>query len=285
MIVSGSASQSLAAALATELDEPLAAVSYDRFPDGERFVSLSSFDADRAIVVASTVSNDTLVELLLLQDAVREAGVSELVTVIPYLGYARQDRAFEPGEPVSARAVARAVSTGTDQVLTVTPHERSVCAYFDPPATAIDGAARLATALPDDLADPVFLAPDAGASGLAKTVRDGYGTGETDHFEKTRTSGRDVEVAPSDVEVTDRDVVVVDDIVATGRTMSEALSVCADRGASRTFVTCVHPLLVGNAATSLSRAGVDAVYGTDTIERPVSTISVAPAVVGALEEL
>ncbi|QCC58906.1 ribose-phosphate diphosphokinase [Natrinema thermotolerans] len=281
MIVSGSASQALAAALARELEESLAAVEYDRFPDGELLAAapgVAEADPDRAVIVASTVSSDAHLELLQLQDAVREAGVEEVVTVLPYMGYGRQDAAFEPGHPVSARAVARAISTGSDRVLTVNPHETAVCEFFEPTATAVDAAGRLADPLPDDLTEPVFLSPDAGAIELAETARDAYGTGETDYFEKTRHSGTEVEISPSDVDVAGRDVVVVDDIIATGSTMSEAVSVLCDRDAGRLFVTCVHPLLARDAVTKLSRAGVEAIYGTDTIERGVDTVSVAPTI-------
>ncbi|MWV41675.1 ribose-phosphate diphosphokinase [Natrialba sp. INN-245] len=277
MIVSGSASQSLSAALARELEEPLAPVEYDRFPDGELFTTVPGIEErTRAIVVASTVSSDAHLELLLLQDAVREAGVDEVVTILPYMGYGRQDEAFESGEPVSARAVARAISTGADRVLTVNPHERAICQFFEPTAIAVDAAGRLADPLPTDLVDPVFLSPDAGAISLAETVRDAYGGGETDYFEKTRHSGTEVEISPSDVDVTDRDVVVADDIIATGTTMSEAVAVLRERGVGRVFVTCVHPLLAQNAYAKLSRAGVEAIYGTDTIEREASAVSVAP---------
>ncbi|MFB1065607.1 ribose-phosphate diphosphokinase [Natrinema sp. H-ect4] len=279
MIVSGSASQALAATLARELEESLAAVEYDRFPDGELLAAvpgLADADPDRAVIVASTVSSDAHLEVLQLQDAAREAGVEEVVTVLPYMGYARQDAAFEAGHPVSARAVARSISTGADRLLTVNPHETAVCEFFEPTATAVDAAGRLAEPLPDDLVEPVFLSPDAGAIDLAETVRDTAGAGETDYFEKTRHSGTDVEISPSDVDVADRDVVVVDDIIATGSTMSEAVDVLQQRNVGRVFVTCVHPLLARNAVTKLSRAGVEAIYGTDTIERGVSTVSVAP---------
>ncbi|MFC4249599.1 ribose-phosphate diphosphokinase [Natribaculum luteum] len=283
MIVAGSASQALAAELARELEEPLADVAYDRFPDGELLAAVPEFDADRAVIVASTVSSDAHVELLQLQDAVREAGAEEVVTVLPYMGYGRQDEAFDPGHPVSARAVARAISTGTDRVLTVNPHEEAICDFFEPAAESIDAAGRLAEPLPDDLTDPVFLSPDAGAIELAATVRDAYGTGETDYFEKVRHSGTDVEITPSDVDVADRDVVVTDDIIATGSTMSEAIGVLSERDVGRVFVTCVHPLLVRDAYVRLSSAGVEAIYGTDTIERPASDVSVASSVAARLE--
>jgi ribose-phosphate pyrophosphokinase len=277
MIVPGSASQELAAALASELDEPLAAVSYDRFADGETLVRVPDTD-ERAIVVASTVSDSAHVELLQLQDAARSQA-EEVVTILPYMGYARQDRAFQAGQPVSARAMARAISTGTDRVVTVNPHEHAVCDFFDVPCTAVDAAGRLAEPLPE-LSEPLFLSPDAGAIGLAETVRDAHGDGETDYFEKVRHSDTDVEVQPSDADTTDRDVVLVDDIIATGSTMSTAIAQLSSP--LRVFVTCIHPMLAADARTKLATAGVDAVYGTDTIERAVSAVSVAPAIAETL---
>ncbi|MFC3477671.1 ribose-phosphate diphosphokinase [Halobacterium litoreum] len=275
MILSGSATQSLAASLAADLGVDLGRVDYESFPDGEQMVTVPEV-AGRAVVVASTVSSDAHVELLQLQDAAREAGASEVVTVLPYMGYARQDEAFETGQPVSARAVARAVSTGADRVVTVNPHEDAVLDFFDVPAVGVDAAPRLADPLPDGLADPVFLAPDDGAIGIAESVRDAYGEGDTDHFEKVRHSGSDVTVTPSDIDVSGRDVVVTDDIIATGSTMSEAIAALDDP--ARVFVTCVHPLLAGNARLKLANAGAEAVYGTDTLERVVSEVSAAPAI-------
>jgi ribose-phosphate pyrophosphokinase len=283
MIVSASTSQSLAGALAATLDEPLAETDHERFPDGEFCASVPDFDAERAIVVCATTTSDAHIEALQLQDAVREAGAREVVTVIPYMGYARQDEAFESGQPVSARAIARALSTGTDRVLTVNPHEQSVCEFFDVPCLPVDAAGRLADPLPE-LHDPVFIAPDVGATDLAETVRDAYGEGAVDHFEKTRHSSTDVELEPHEADVTDRDAVLVDDIIATGSTMAGAVSHLSDETA-RTFVTCVHPVLAGTARTRLARAGVEAVYGTDTVERAESTVSVAPAVANALSEI
>jgi len=277
MIVPGSASQEVAAALSRELDEPLAAAEYDRFADGETLVRVPE-TAERAIVVASTVSDAAHVELLQLQDAAREQA-EEVVTVLPYMGYARQDRAFEAGQPVSARAMARAISTGTDRVVTVNPHEGSVCDFFETPCTVVDAAGRLAEPLPS-LSEPLFLSPDASAVDLAEAVRDAYGAGEADYFEKDRHSDTDVEIRPSDANTANRDVVLVDDIIATGSTMSMAIAQLSEP--ARVFVTCVHPMLAANARSKLATAGVDAVYGTDTIERAVSAVSVAPAIADKL---
>ena len=285
MILSGSASQVLAAELAAELGEPLASVEYERFPDGELLASapeIAAGDSEQAIVVASTVSSDAHLELLQLQDLAREWTDGPVVTVLPYMGYARQDESFEAGHPVSARAVARAISSGTDRVVTVNPHEDAVCDFFEVPAESVDAAGRLADPLPADLADPLFVSPDEGALDLAETVRNSYGAGELDYFEKTRLSGSEVELSPSDADVSGRDVVVADDIIATGSTMSESVAVLNERDARAVYVTCIHPLLASNAVLKLSRAGVEAIYGTDTIERSVSEVSVAPAIADAL---
>ncbi len=114
MIVLGSVSQDIGSALAAELKEPLAQVEYKEFANGEQLVRAPG-SVERAIVVASTVSDAAHVELLQLQDAVRQ-WTEEIVTVLPYMGYARQEEAFREGEPISARAVAKAISTGTDWV-------------------------------------------------------------------------------------------------------------------------------------------------------------------------
>ncbi|MFB6074333.1 MAG: ribose-phosphate diphosphokinase [Haloarculaceae archaeon] len=277
MILPGADSQGFAAALADATGEPLGTVAYERFADGELQVRVPD-GLDRAVVVAATVSSDAHLQAIQLQDAAREAGASEVVTVLPYMGYARQDEAFRPGEPVSARAVARALSPGTDRVLTVNPHEDAVCDFFDVPAAAVDAAGCLADPLPT-LADPLFLSPDAGAVDIAETIRSAYGDGETDYFEKDRDYDTgEVRIEPSDAAVAGRDVVVVDDIVATGSTMSEAVSVLHERGAERVFAACVHPVLAGNARTRLAAAGVERLFGTDTVERAVSAVSAAPAV-------
>ena len=276
MIVPAATSQGVAAALADETGARLGDVEYRRFPDGELLVEVPE-QTGRAVVVGSTLTSDAHIQLLQLQDAVREAGATEIVTVIPYMGYARQDTSFATGQPISARAMARAISTGTERVITVNPHETAVCEFFSVPADAVDAAGQLATPLPDDLSSPIFLAPDEGALSIATTVRDAYGTGETDYFEKRRDRETgDIEMHPREVAVGHRED-------ATGSTMSEAIEILQGRDPARVFVVTVHPLLVENARTKLETAGVEAIYGTDTVERAVSAVSVAPAIARHLE--
>lgn len=281
MIIPGSTAQSLAAALAAQTNDSLAVPETTRFADGEFKVRVDA-DAERAIIVCSTVSSEAHIELLQLQE-IASRFTTEVVTVLPYMGYSRQDEAFTAGEPVSARAVARAISTGTDRVITVTPHESRIRDFFDVPCDVVDGAPLLAEPLPADLTEPLFLAPDEGAIDLADTVRDAYGVGDTDFFQKTRdrTTGT-VEIHPSETDATDRDVILTDDIIATGSTMSNAIEQLRQQDVGRVFTVCVHPMLAENARTKLANAGVRAVFGTDTIERSVTAVSVAPAIADAL---
>ncbi len=283
-IVPASSSQALSAALAAEGVGSLTVPTYDRFPDGETLAAVPEFDDDTAVIVGSTATNNAHIELLQLQDAVREAGAADITTVVPYLGYARQDTAFRAGQPVSVRAAARAISLETDRVLIVEPHEPAVADFFTVPTTAVDAADRLAEPL-SGLDDPLFVAPDEGAIALATTTRDAYGAGDIDFFEKNRDYATgDIELTPSDAHVADRDIVVVDDIIATGGTMSGAIEVLSARGAGRIYAVCVHPVLAEAALTKLAVAGVERVIGTDTLERAVSEVSVAPAVATGLAE-
>lgn len=291
MIVPGTAAQSLAAALATETDRELAAVDVERFPDGEFLAGVPDLSGDEATIVAATTSAAAHLELLQLQDAVREAGVDRVETVLSYMGYARQDKPMAPrkgleesppGYPVSARAMARAISTGTDRALVVTPHATDVLDFFDVPATAVDGETVLASGLPEDLEAPLFIAPDEGARELATAVRDRYGSGSVDHFVKTRIDPETVRQEPTEADPAGRDVVIVDDIIATGGTASGAVRMLREDGAERVLVTCVHAILAETARTTLARAGVDDIIATDTVECPASRVSVAPAIADAM---
>lgn len=293
MILSGSESQVFAHALSRRLDEPVLPVSYREFPDGELIVEVQSdgplpagvtlgpetFELDdRAVIVVSTLTARSHLEVVQLQDLAIEAGAESIITVIPYLGYARQDVAHEPGQPVSARAVAKALGASTDRVVTVNPHERSVLEHFQASAEAVSAVDALAGGLALESDTPLIVAPDQGARPLANQLADAIGRGTVDHFEKERVDDAAVEISTTDTDVSGREVVLIDDTIATGGTIATATKALFDGGAETVSVACVHPLLVGDAYTRLKRAGVEQIVGTDTIERTVSKVSAAPAV-------
>lgn len=295
MILSGSTSQAVGIALADRLQLPVVPLSYSRFPDGELLVEVDRADSsshgigpdgglaieDRAIVVASTPTAAAHIELLQLQDIARSAGAREVVTVIPYLGYARQEVAHEPGQPASARAVAVALGANADRVITVNPHEDLVCDYFPVPATAVCAADSLAGTI-DVGDDPLVLAPDEGALDLAESLRDAIGDGEVDHFVKERLSGDEVRITPSETDVSGREAIIVDDIIATGSTIATATDHLVEGGIDRVHVACVHALFIGGAYSRLRRAGVSSIVATDTLERLVSETTAADAIAEAL---
>ena len=177
-------SRALGARIAEHLGAGLAETRISRFPDGEIYLQTGPLD-ETTIVVGSLLSGDSLVELLLLIDACQR---SEVILVVPYLGYARQDRAFKPGEPVSARAMARALSTGVSRVVTVNVHKETVLSHFTVPASQVNLAPEVGDYVGGlHLEKPLILAPDRGAAPFAATVAS-RGGWECNHLEKTRIS-------------------------------------------------------------------------------------------------
>jgi ribose-phosphate pyrophosphokinase len=271
-------SRALGARIAEILGAGLAEVRSSRFPDGEMYLRTGALD-DTTVVVGSLLSDESLVELLLLIDACHR---SEVLLVVPYLGYARQDREFKPGEPVSARAMARALSTGVSRVVTVNVHKESVLSHFAVPASQVTLGAEIAdfiATLP--LEDPLLLAPDGGAASFVAAVA-ARGGWETDHLEKTRISGEEVRMEPVRGEPWTGDVVLVDDIISTGGTLAAAARMLAARGARGVHAVCVHGLFAGNARTLLGSAGIRELAASDTIESEMSRYSAAGAIARAL---
>jgi ribose-phosphate pyrophosphokinase len=249
-----------------------------RFPDGEIYLRTGPLD-ETTVVVGSLVGSDSLVELLLLIDACHR---SEVLLVIPYLGYARQDREFKPGEPVSARAMAQALSNGVSRVVTVNIHKESVLSHFTVPACQVNLAPDVGDFIAGlNLENPLILAPDTGAVPFATAVAS-RGGWECDHLEKTRLSGEEVKVEPRKGSLWTGDVVLVDDIISTGGTLATAARMLRAQGAKGIHAVCVHGLFAGTALALLRSAGIDRIAASDTIEGPNSLYSAAGPIAKAL---
>jgi ribose-phosphate pyrophosphokinase len=218
------------------------------------------------------VDNDSLVQLILLMDA---CDSSDNYLVLPYMGYARQDKRFLPGEPVSARAIAQVLSRGILEIITVNIHEQEVLKYFGVPARNISLAQDIGSYIKSlNLSNPLILAPDEGALTFAEHVASA-GEWDVDHLEKTRLSGVEVKMAPKQVCAASRSVVIVDDIISTGGTIATASGMLYQQGAKEVFAACVHGVLTGGAYVHLMAAGIRDVVCSDTIERGCSKISAA----------
>lgn len=279
-IISTERSQVLAARVAEKLGVPLVETIFRRFPDGELYLKCGELD-DETLIISSIVGNDMFVQTLLAIDA---ADRSMNTLVVPYLGYSRQDKRFSPGEPISARTIARALSTGVGRVYVINIHDRSVLSYFGVPSKEITIAPAVGSYVGDlRLKNPLVLAPDEGAIGLASEVA-AVGGWDCDHLVKTRLSGEEVKIAPKTVDVAGRDVVIVDDIISTGGTLATAARMLRDQGANSIHAACVHGVLTSGAYTRLRAAGVSSVVSSDTCESASSLISAANAIATAIRE-
>jgi ribose-phosphate pyrophosphokinase len=272
-------SRMLAANLAKALNTRVADTRYSRFPDGELYLVAGELD-DETIIVGSVVDNDALVQLLLLIDAC-DSSTNRLV--IPYMGYARQDKRFRQGEPISARAVARALSQGVSDCTTVNIHEKGVLRYFSVPAQNVSLARDIGNYISTlDLEDPLILSPDDGSLAFAKEVAFAGGW-ECDHLEKTRLNGFEVMMAPKQLSAALRSVIIVDDIISTGGTIATAAGMLYRQGAKDVYAACVHGVLAGDAYTRLRSAGLREIICSDTIERECSRLSAAGQIAAAVK--
>lgn len=271
-------SQVLAGRIADALKTEIVDVRFSKFPDGEIYLRAGSL-SDEMVIVGSIVDSDSFVELLLLIDAC-EGRSCELV--IPYMGYARQDKKFKDGEPVSARVIASALSRGIDRCMTINIHDKHVLSFFSAPARDISLAEGIGKYISGvNLHNPLVLAPDDGAAVFAQAVADA-GNWDCDHLDKTRISNEEVKMAPRNLDVRGRSVVIVDDIISTGGTIATAASMLVQQGAREVYAACVHGVLSGGAYARLKSAGIREVVCSDTIEHGCSRYSAAGAIAGAL---
>jgi ribose-phosphate pyrophosphokinase len=293
-LVTGTANRPLAAAVAAALGSEVAPCEVERFPDGELRPAVAELRGDDVYVVQPTGPpvNEHLVELMLLLDACRRAGADRLTAVVPYFGYARQDRRGRAGEAVGARVVADALAAaGADRLVVVDPHTVALEAMCSMSVEMLTVVPTLATALggigPEAT---VVVAPDLGAVKLAERYAARRGRCPVAVVRKTRTSGATVEAHDLVGDVSGRRVVIVDDMISTGATIEAAIAVVLAHGADEDLtVAATHGLLVGGAVSRMSAAGAGRVLVTDTLPvteaAPISVCSIAPLLADAIGRL
>ena len=276
-VVGGSASQLLSKELAKSLKAKLAKVEIKRFPDDECYVRVDEdLDDQEVFLVQTSWPDRNIVELLLLQDAIKEFDVDSLTTVVPYFGYARQDKQFKPGEPISARAIARLIQMNTDEFITVDVHAPSVIDWFE------GKSAKNVAAYPEigkylkGKGIELILSPDEGRADNAKRVADVVNC-EADFLVKERLDGDTVKMTPKRLDVKGKKVAIVDDIISTGGTIVKAAELLRKQGAPMIYAVCTHGVFAGNAIPKLE-AVCDDGCTTDTIDNPKTCISVPPQV-------
>jgi len=270
-IFSGSSNAALAGAVCKYLGVRLGSAETDRFPDGEKVIRVEDDVRGRdCFVVQSTCKpvDEHLVELLIYLDCLRRASADRVTAVIPYFGYARQDRKDEGRVPITAKLVANLITTaGANRVLAIDLHAPQLQGFFDIPVDHLTGELVLSKYFRDKrISKLTVVSPDVGNMKIASSYASHLG-GELAIVHKRRVSSSKVEAQEIIGEVAGRNVLMCDDIIATAGTVCSAAKLVKERGAEKIYVGATHGVLTEQALKQLGRAPIDEVVVTDTIPR------------------
>ena len=247
-----------------------------RFPDDECYVRIDeNLDGQEVMLVCNSYPDANIIELFLLQDAINNFNIGKLTTVIPYFGYARQDKIFKPGEVVSSKSMARRIGAGTHEVILVDIHEEKIADWFGCPARIVSAMRDIGQYLAHKKVD-LIISPDEGALELARTAAEAANV-EHDHIVKHRIDADTVVMELKSLDVKDRCIGIVDDMISTGGTIRKAAENIYSQGAERIYAACTHGLFSGGSLKMLQDK-IDGIYSSDTIENPCSVLSVASAI-------
>jgi len=270
-LLSGGANRPLAEAVAESLGVPLTRVNLGRFADGEISVRIDENvrGNDVFILQPTNPPGENILEMLLLIDAAKRASAARITCVIPYYGYGRQDRKDQPRVPIGAKLMANMiVSAGADRVLGIDFHQHQLQGFFDIPVDHLYAMPVFANHYKKkNLNEPVVVAPDVGsakmARGFAKRLNATLAI-----IDKRRPAANVSEVVNVVGEVTGRDCILVDDMIDTAGTVTEAAKALKALGAMDIYICASHALLSGPAKQRLTDAPIKEVAVTDTIQVP-----------------
>lgn len=290
-IFTGNANRPLAEKITEHLGISIGQAVVGRFSNGEIRVRLMENvrGADVFIVQpTSTPVNDTLMELLLLIDAARRASARRVTAVIPFYGYARQDRKERGREPISAKLVANLITTaGARRVLTMDLHAPQIQGFFDIPVDNLQGGRILSEAVQQRNLDNVMIfSPDAGGVYRARQMAE-FLKAPLGFIDKRRPEPNVSEVVNVIGKVRDKTVVFLDDMIDTGGTISKAAQAILDLGAKAVYAAATHPIFSGGATDTLNSSPFQEIIVTDTIQlntapERTQVISVAPLLAEAI---
>lgn len=273
MLFSGNANPALARRICQRLGQPLAESMVSRFSDGEIRVEINANVRGRDVfIVQSTCApvNENLMELLIMAEACRRSSAGRVTAVMPYFGYARQDRKVQPRAPITAKLVASIIErAGVDRVLTMDLHAGQIQGFFDVPVDNLYAEPTLYQYVKDNLVtrdplDTVIVSPDAGGVERARAYARRLGVGLA-IIDKRRSAPNEAEVLHIIGDVKDKTAIVVDDMIDTAGTLSKGGSALAEAGAKRVVAVATHPVLSGNAVTRIQDSPFERVIVTDTI--------------------
>jgi ribose-phosphate pyrophosphokinase len=297
-ILAGNSNAPLATAIAAYLGEPLTKCSVRRFADLEIYVEILENVRGRDTFIVQSTSyptNDNLMELLIMTDALRRASAQRITAVIPYFGYARQDRKVGSRSPISAKLVANLITrAGADRVLTVDLHAGQIQGFFDIPTDNLFAAPTMVRDIKDRALNGnlMVVSPDVGgvvrARALAKRLDAPLAI-----VDKRRERAGESEVMNIIGDVSDRNCVLLDDIVDSGGTLCNAADALLAKGAKSVFAYITHGVLSGGAVSRIAASKLDELVLTDTIlateavrvAKNIRVISIAPLIGEAIARI
>jgi ribose-phosphate pyrophosphokinase len=267
-IFSGTGSQYLAEKIARKFGEPLGKVNIQRFSDGEIGVEFQESIRGRFVfLIQSTFSpTENLMELLLMIDAAKRASAYKVIAVIPYYGFARQDRKDKPRVAIGSKLVANMlVAAGADRVVTMDLHAPQIQGYFDIPVDHLDSSAIFIPYIENlQLPNLTFAAPDVGSANRIREIASFFEC-EMVICDKHRKRANEIASMVVIGDVTDRDIVLIDDICDTGGTLAKSAGLMKEKGARSVRALCTHPVLSGNAYENIQNSVLEELVVCDTI--------------------
>ncbi|MDO4894771.1 ribose-phosphate pyrophosphokinase [Moraxella sp.] len=270
-VFSGSANPKLAQTVADHLNIPLGNADISRFSDGEIAIEIKENVRGKDVFILQPTcvpTNDNLMEIVLLADALRRSSAGRITAVIPYFGYARQDRRPRSTRvPISAKVVADMLSiAGIDRVVVVDLHSDQIQGFFDVPVDNLYGTPVLLKDLKQQNYDNLMVvSPDVGGVVRARAMAKLLGDADLAIIDKRRARANESQVMHIIGDVSGRDCVIVDDIVDTAGTLCKAAQALKDNGARRVVGYITHPVLSGKAIETIKNSALDELVVTDTI--------------------
>ncbi|HVM89317.1 MAG TPA: ribose-phosphate pyrophosphokinase [Puia sp.] len=267
-IFSGTESRYLAEKICQQFGNVLGKITLQRFSDGEiQPVFNESIRGDMVFLIQSTCAPaENLLELLLMIDAARRASAYKVVAVIPYYGYARQDRKDKPRVAIGSKLMANMlVAAGADRVITMDLHAPQIQGYFDIPVDHLDSSAIFIPYIEQlKLENLTFAAPDVGSANRIREIASFFNA-EMVICDKHRKRANEIASMVVIGDVTDRDIVLIDDICDTGGTLAKSAGLLKEKGARSVRALCTHPVLSGNAYANIENSVLEELVVCDTI--------------------
>ncbi len=268
-VFSGTANEAFSKSVAKYLSIPLSEATINRFSDGEISIQISESVRGRDVfIIQSTCApaNANLMELLIMTDALKRSSANSITAIVPYFGYARQDRKAAPRVPISAKLVANLFETaGIDRVVTLDLHAGQIQGFFDIPVDNLYGSIVFTDYLKrKNLKNPIIASPDIGGVARARNFAKNMGL-EIVIVDKRREKANESEVMNIIGNVEGKDVILIDDMIDTAGTIVKAASALKKNGATSVMAFCSHPVLSGPAHKRILEGELDELVVTDTI--------------------